>query len=89
MLNELQDRNLSLDSKGHSADAVGAYAWLAVVDSVQVRHTRSLRNMGSALGYNLDGDQLVGGAMARKANAGRGTFAQGLAQLPWTDMGLL
>lgn len=70
MLDELEDSNLSLDGEGHSANPVGACALLAVVDPFQVDHTRSLRNMGGALGYNLDGDQLMGGAMARKANAG-------------------
>lgn len=91
MLNQFQNSHLSLDGEGHSADPVGvcACAWLAVIDSLQVHHTRSLRNMGSALGYNLDGDQLMGGVMARKANAGRSALAQGFAQLPWTNMGLL
>lgn len=89
MADELEYCHLPLNGQRHPAEAaVGTGGWLSDIDAVDVRQTASLGDVGCAFGHDLDCHQLMGDAMASKADTSRRALPQRFAQLPWSDMGL-
>lgn len=62
---KLENSHLSLNGERHPTEApIGTGCWVSVINAIQVRQAACLGDVGDALGYDLDGDDLMGNPVA-------------------------